>query len=135
LLIDLEGWATVGDRGELSGSHLRVHGRGAAAVTTGGATVLTADVERILRPAARGEVHVLGLPHPDLGQVLVAALTDPDDLEPVRARSRIDLPASHRPRLWFHVENVPLTSVGKVDVESLSRLLASAEADRMRLAR
>ena len=134
-LVDQDGWATVGDRGELSGEHLRVYGRGTDTVTTGGATVLVADVEGVLRPAARGGVYVLGLPHPDLGKVLAAVLTEAADLEPVRARSRGALSASHRPRRWFHVAEVPLTTAGKVDGAALCGLLVSPRADQMRLVR
>ena len=134
-LVDRDGWATVGDRGEMSAGHLRVHGRGTDTVITGGATVVVADVESVLRPAARGAVHVLGLPHPDLGQVVAGVLTEAADLEPVRMRSRDALPVTHWPRRWFHVAELPLTAAGKVDRAALCSLLVSPWADRMRLVR
>ena len=53
-------WMSVGDRGAVSSDgRLRVDGR-PDAVTTGGATVVLADVEAVLRPYARGEVVVIG---------------------------------------------------------------------------
>lgn len=127
------GWATVGDRGVLVDGYLRVLGRGDDVVTTAGATVLVADVEQILRPGAHGEVHVLGAPHPALGQVLVAVLTDAADLPVVRSRSRRDLPPSHQPRLWFHVAEPPLTPAGKLDRAALARLVVSPGGDAVRL--
>ena len=73
-------WMTVGDRGSVTADgRLVVAGR-ADAVTTGGATVVLADVEAALRPYARGEVVVVGRPHPRLGAVLVAVCTDPVDV-------------------------------------------------------
>ena len=69
-------WMSVGDRGSVSADgRLVVAGR-ADAVTTGGATVVLADVEAALRPYARGEVVVVGRPHQRLGMVLEAVCTD-----------------------------------------------------------
>ena len=48
---------------------LVVTGRGDDAVTTGGATVLVADVEDALRPVVAGGLAVLGVPHDTLGHV------------------------------------------------------------------
>ena len=69
---DPSGFATVGDRGTLVDGVLRVAGRGSEAVVTGGATVLVADVEAALRPVVAGALVVVGLPHPELGQVVAA---------------------------------------------------------------
>jgi acyl-CoA synthetase (AMP-forming)/AMP-acid ligase II len=116
---DPDGFATVGDRGTLRDGVLRVAGRGSTAVTTGGATVLVADVETALRPGLRGEVVVVGLPHPRLGQVLAAVVTDEGDLAAAReaARSLVD---AHRPRRWFRVQRLPVTAAGKVDRSALA---------------
>jgi acyl-CoA synthetase (AMP-forming)/AMP-acid ligase II len=118
---DAGGWATVGDRGGVSGGVVTVHGRGDEAVTTGGATVWVADVEQSLREAASGEVVVLGVPHTQLGQVLAAVLTEAADLAPARRASRAGLAPSHRPRLWFRVPRLPMTEAGKVDRAALRR--------------
>lgn len=75
-----DGFATVGDRGNLTGGVLAVAGRGDAAVPTGGATVLVEDVERVLRRAVDSDVVVVGVPHSGLGQVVPAVLTDPSEL-------------------------------------------------------
>lgn len=119
------GFATVGDRGtvEADGT-LRVHGRGDAAVLTGGATVLVEDVEAALRPAVTGDVVVVGVPHPELGQVVAAALTDPADRAPARAAADALAPAQ-RPRLWCVVDELPRTAAGKVDRAALAELVAA----------
>lgn len=110
--VDEAGWAGVGDRGEVLGDGtLRVHGR-AEAVTTGGTTVLVADVEDAL--ADVGAV-VVGVPHPRLGAVLAAVVPRPPDTAALRMVARERLPSSHRPRHWLHRAALPLTGAGKVD--------------------
>lgn len=126
---DAAGYATVGDRGRLHGDRLTVDGR-AEAVTTGGATVQVADVERELRAVARGEVVVVAVPHGRLGSVVAAVLTDPADHAAAVAASREVLDPAARPRLWHLCEQPPLTSAGKVDRDELSRLLAGDDPPR-----
>lgn len=123
LVRDTQGWSTVGDRGAVVGGRLLVHGR-PDAVVTGGATVRTAEVETVLRAAARGEVFVVGVPHPTLGAVLVGVLTDPADRVAVVARSRDGLTAAARPRRWVHAARLPLTAAGKVDRAALAAAVA-----------
>jgi long-chain acyl-CoA synthetase len=124
----VDGFATVGDRGALEGPRLRVLGRGDAAVVTAGATVLVEDVETALRPVARGEVVVLGVPHADLGQVVAAVLTEVDDVGACRA---VQLVATHRPRLWYAVPELPRTPAGKVDRAALGELVRRGDARRV----
>lgn len=134
---DAHGFATVGDRGLVEDGRVVVHGRGTEAVTTAGATVLVADVEQALRDGLRSDVVVVGLPHHDLGQVLVAVLTgDPEhvgaDLAAAR-RAAADLPAQARPRRWFHRADLPVGEVGKVDRAALVGLLVSGDEGVRRL--
>lgn len=126
---DPSGFVTVGDRGRLRGSVLEVDGR-PEAVTTGGATVQVADVERELRSAARGEVAVLAVPHPRLGAVVAAVLTDPADHPSLTLLSRERLDPAARPRLWHLVERMPLTPAGKLDRQALVDLLAGDDPPR-----
>ncbi len=122
-----DGFATVGDRGMLVDGVLRVDGRGSEVVTTGGATVLVADVEAALRPAVSGALVVVGLPHPELGQLLAGVVTDAADLPAARRAAR-SLAASHRPRRWLHVPNLPSTLSGKVDRPALAAAVAATTA-------
>jgi long-chain acyl-CoA synthetase len=123
---DAEGFATVGDRGTVTADgRVLVHGRGDAAVVTGGVTVVVEDVEAALGPDLGGELVVVGVPHPDLGEVVAAVLTRAGDLETARHRARAGLRETHRPRLWFVTDALPRTSAGKVD-RSAARALAAA---------
>jgi acyl-CoA synthetase (AMP-forming)/AMP-acid ligase II len=120
LRTDADGWATVGDRGTLAGDgpdgpRLVVSGR-PDAVTVGGATVVVAEVEARLRDGAvQGEVCVVGVPDTRLGSLLAVVLSEAADLEPVRRRARESLAGAARPRLWFHLADLPRTPAGKVD--------------------
>jgi acyl-CoA synthetase (AMP-forming)/AMP-acid ligase II len=125
---DADGWATVGDRGRLEpDGRLVVHGR-PDAVTTAGATVRLSEVEAVLRPSARGEVTVLGIPHPALGAVLVAVLTVASDHAALVAAARAGLADAARPRRWYHLEAPPLGPAGKVDRAALRVLVETGAA-------
>ena len=129
-----DGFATVGDRGVLHRDRLLVDGR-PDAVTTGGATVLVAGVERVLRAHARGEVIVTGAPHARLGEVLVALVTDPADRPRLVESARESLPPAGRPRIWLHVPTLPVTGAGKLDRPAVARLAADSVRARPGAAR
>lgn len=120
LLLDPEGWASVGDLGRLEAGVLTVRGR-PDAIVTAGATVLVADVEAVLRRSARGALAVHAADHPTLGQVVAVTLTDEADREVLHRVAREQLPVSHRPRVWHVVASLPSTDAGKVDRSALLR--------------
>ncbi|MFW5469699.1 class I adenylate-forming enzyme family protein [Knoellia sp. CPCC 206435] len=128
---DDEGWATVGDRGRLDDDGgLVVVGRDDS-VTTGGATVVCADVEAQVRSCAGvTDAVVIGTPHPDLGELLevVVVAPDPVDLTVVRADVAARLSPSHLPRRWHHWPELPLTPAGKVDRREVRCRLVEARA-------
>ncbi|WP_148574699.1 AMP-binding protein [Nocardioides caldifontis] len=128
---DARGFATVGDRGALRDGVLTVTGRGADAVTTGAATVLVADVEAVLATAVSGEVVVLGVPHEELGEVVAAVLTDPDDRVAARQAAVERLDPAQRPRVWFHVPTLPVGAAGKVDRAALAGIVAAPSTRRL----
>jgi long-chain acyl-CoA synthetase len=132
LRVDADGWATVGDRGALVDGVLSVHGR-AGSVSVGGATVAPAEVEALLRAAATGDVAVVGLPHPTLGSVLAVALCRVEDHPALHELARTALAGGHRPRLWFHLDALPTTAVGKPDPAALVALLSGPGSRARRL--
>lgn len=119
------GWTTVGDRGEIVDGLVRVHGR-EGGITTAGATVRVADVEHTLRPLAAGELVVVGLPHPDLGEVVAAVVTDAGDVHRLPALARERLTPAERPRRWLHLDHLPTTGNDKVDRRAVRAALESA---------
>ena len=116
------GFATVGDRGHLTGGVLSVAGRGAEAVVTGGATVLVEDVEQALSRSCGAEVVVVGVPHARLGQLVAAVCTDEAALAVARAAASAQLTPAQRPRLWLHLDRWPLTAAGKLDRAAIAEL-------------
>ncbi|PRZ43692.1 acyl-CoA synthetase (AMP-forming)/AMP-acid ligase II [Antricoccus suffuscus] len=128
LLVDAEGFATVGDLATLSSDgDLIVRGRSDAAILTGGSTVIAEDVESVLMslPGVRSAA-VVGRPHPRLGQVVIAVLqlaTD-TDIATVRALARRSLRAEALPRRWHAVDKMPTTSTGKVARTLVARGIA-----------
>lgn len=130
-VVGSDGFGTVGDLGGLRDGRVVVHGRGDAAVTTAGATVLVADVERALRPAASGELLVVPAPHPTLGAVVACVLTDPEDRAALTELARTRLDPASRPRLWFHLGRLPVGPHGKVDRAAVRGLVAAGRLRRM----
>jgi long-chain acyl-CoA synthetase len=126
----VDGFVTVGDRGEVVNGRVRVVGRGDEAVVTAGATVLVAEVEAALGEASGHPVKVVGLPHPDLGEVVCGVVSDQRLIESVRTHSRNILDPAQRPRRWFVVPDLPLTSAGKLDRLALTRRLRDSEPVR-----
>ncbi len=132
-LLMQDGWATVGDTGRWDAAEgerrrLVVLGR-PDHVVTAGATVSLAAVEEELARAARGPLAVCGLPHPTLGSVLTAVLTDAADLEPARAYAREHLSPAQRPRRWHVLDTLPLTPAGKLDRSALTQELTRTAGD------
>ena len=76
---------------------------------------MVADIEHVLRARAVGEVVVVGLPHAELGEVVVAVVTRSEDVPHLRAVSRRQLATAQQPRRWLELESLPLTRDGKVD--------------------
>jgi acyl-CoA synthetase (AMP-forming)/AMP-acid ligase II len=120
----VEGWATVGDLGRLEGDGLVVLGR-PDTVVTAGATVVLAEVEAELASAAAAPYALVGVPHPDLGAVLAAVVTDAGDRDRLAGHARAHLAPAQRPRLWQVAAELPLTDAGKVDRAALAELFRS----------
>lgn len=121
---DADGWLPTGDGGTLEGGVVRVSGRLADVVVSGGEKVWPDPVERIIRRVPGvAEVAVSGRPDPEWGQRVVAWVVPqgtPPDLEAVREAVRAELPAYCAPRELVVVDALPRTALGKVRRRSLS---------------
>lgn len=132
---DADGFATVGDLAERAGRDdaFRILGRGDAAITTAGQTVLAEDVEaRLAELPGIAAAAVLGEPHDLLGERLVAVV----ELEPglvdeeaafadAVAAARAALPPASLPRDWHVVDALPRTTSGKLARGVLRAALAA----------
>lgn len=131
---DADGFATVGDRARWDAdTGLVVLGRGDDVVTTGGVTVLCADVETAVRSLPEVEaVAVVGTPHGGLGEVVEAVVvgTGALDLGILHEQASALMTRSHLPRRWHHWDSLPLTAAGKLDrAEVRARLLAATRPE------
>jgi long-chain acyl-CoA synthetase len=92
--------------------------------------VQPAAVEAVLR-AADGvrDAVVLGLPHPRLGELVVAVIDGDINLAAVRRDARLRLAAAQLPRRWYAVEAMPRTGTGK---PARGELLAAVQDGTLR---
>lgn len=124
-------WATVGDLAQMRGAGFVVRGRGNAAIATGGHTVVAEEVERFLCTVPGvSDAGVTGVPHPRLGQRIVAVVQAGRDAldglnESVLRSACRDLPAAARPRAFVLTE-VPRAATGKIQRERLREIATNA---------
>ena len=126
-----DGFYRTGDAGRFdSEGHLFFEARLGDVIKTGGANVAPREVEVVLNafPEVK-EAHVVGVPHPDRGQTVEAAVVleagseaDPDAL---RARLERELSAYKVPRqlVFLARAELPMTDSGKVDRRRLAALI------------
>jgi acyl-CoA synthetase (AMP-forming)/AMP-acid ligase II len=123
------GFATVGDLAEpLPDQGLRIRGRGDAALTTGGATVIAEDVESALATLPGvAAVAVVGVPHATLGQIVTAVIeaAADGDLSGLRASARAVLRDQSLPRRWLLADQLPRTPGGKIARHQVSLAVAA----------
>jgi long-chain acyl-CoA synthetase len=129
---DHDGYATVGDRGAVTErGGVVVHGRGETAVLTGGVTVPVADVEAVLRSAVACDLVVIGVPHPELGEVVTGVLEDAGEVVAADTCARAHLCGAERPRVWLATEQLPRTGAGKTDRVAVRALAADGKLRRV----
>jgi O-succinylbenzoic acid--CoA ligase len=117
---DGDGWFATGDGGGIGpDGRLRVSGRLADVVVTGGEKVWPTPVEEAIRGLASvADVAVAGRPDPEWGERVVAFVVpapgEVPTLDGVRAAVREVLPAYCAPKELVLVDDLPRTALGKV---------------------
>ena len=134
---DRDGYYHTGDGGHFDAEgHLFFKARLGDVIKTGGANVAPREVEVLLLalPAVK-EAYVVGVPHPDRGQTVEAAVVlqagRSADANALRARLKDQLAAYKVPRHVFFYESrdLPYTTSGKIDKRRLAHLLAARLAE------
>lgn len=118
---------TVGDLGRLDDDgYLFLHGRRHDLIISGGMNVYPAEVEAELRrcPGVR-DVAVFGQPDPTWGERVCAAVVGDVVGEQVIAWTRTEVAGYRRPKRVYLVDELPLTSNGKVLREGLAAWVES----------
>jgi acyl-CoA synthetase (AMP-forming)/AMP-acid ligase II len=122
--IDKEGWLHTGDLGRLDDKgNLWITGRCKDMIIRGGENIAPVAVERALT-AIPGvvEAAVFGIPHPDLGEEIMAIVVVEGALGPqqIKEKLRGSLASFAVPSLWkVQAEPLPVNDTGKVDKPTL----------------
>ena len=119
-----DGWFVTGDMGAFDAEgYLSILGREKDLVITGGLNVYPAEVEAALDdlPGVAASA-VIGVPHPDFGEAVVACVVGQVDPESVRAALRERLAAFKIPKRVMVVEDLPRNAMGKVQKAELRRV-------------
>ena len=107
---------TVGDLGRLDDEgYLYLDGRREDLVISGGVNVYPVEVENVLRehPGVR-EAAVFGVPDPDWGQRVCAAVVGDVDVDELRDLARERLSPPKRPKDYHALDELPHTATGKL---------------------
>jgi o-succinylbenzoate---CoA ligase len=131
--VDGHGWLHTGDLGRIDDEgDLWVVGRSSDRIVTGGVTVEPGEVVAVLleHPQVR-EAAVLGLPDPEWGERIAAAVVplDPDappSLAELSGFCRDRLASARRPRVFCVLQALPRNTHGKVDRQALRSHLEGA---------
>ncbi|MEZ0356865.1 class I adenylate-forming enzyme family protein [Mycobacterium sp. SA01] len=129
---DADGWFHTGDlvRTDADGFFYFL-GRRGSMIKTAGANVFPGEVEKAITRVTGGlAAHVIGIPDPGRGQIVVAAVVTPDagtfDAGALRHSLKAELSAYKIPRrvVALTPDQLPLMSSGKIDVRRLREVLS-----------
>jgi malonyl-CoA/methylmalonyl-CoA synthetase len=131
-----DGWFVTGDLGTFDDDgYLQLVGRSKDLVISGGLNVYPAEVEAVLdRIEGVAESAVVGVPHDDLGEAVVAVVVPVAgaslDPEVVRSAARAALAGFKVPKVVHLVDELPRNAMGKVEKAVLRRTLTAQPAPK-----
>ena len=129
-----DGWFETGDLGRFDDDgYLSIVGRAKDLIISGGFNVYPAEVESAIEPLEGvAEVAVIGAPHPDFGEAVIAVVVPRSGtaVEPQVINDALrDVLASYkRPKLVLVRDFLPRNAMGKVEKAALRRELAGTFA-------
>lgn len=121
-----DGWFVTGDLGAFDADgYLSILGRAKDLVITGGLNVYPAEVEAAIDdlPGVAASA-VIGVPHPDFGEAVVACVTGTAEPEAIRATLRDRLAGFKIPKRVLMLDALPRNAMGKVQKAELRRQFA-----------
>jgi malonyl-CoA/methylmalonyl-CoA synthetase len=120
-----DGWFITGDLTRLDADgYITIVGRGKDLIISGGYNIYPKEIEMFLdaQPGIK-ESAVVGAPHPDFGESVVAVLVPEAgaqiDLSAIEAAARTDLAGFKRPRHMVVMDDLPRNTMGKVQKADL----------------
>ncbi|HWA59816.1 MAG TPA: AMP-binding protein [Caulobacteraceae bacterium] len=111
-----DGWFITGDVGRRDpDGRVWISGRAKDLIISGGYNVYPKEIELVLDELPGvGESAVIGCPHPDFGEAVVAVIAGQGDEAEVIAAARAQLAAFKAPKRVFFVPDLPRNAMGKV---------------------
>ena len=123
----------LGDVGRLDADgYLYITGRESDMVISGGVNLYPAESEQVLgRQPGVAEVAVIGVPHPDLGEALLALVLaeggEPPDLDELDRACRAAIAGYKCPKAYELVTDLPRNAMGKIEKRRLRERYWSGE--------
>lgn len=130
-ICDDHGWLHTNDAGEFSNGKLQIFGRLDEVINSGGEKVFPALVESVLSSNAKiAKMAILGTPDPKWGEAVTAVIVPKSNslvptLEELRTQVKEHLPSYAAPTKIILVQDLPMTSLGKIQKQVLLRQLKS----------
>ncbi len=128
-----DGWLWTGDLGSVDAEgFLTLRDRSKDMIISGGSNIYPREIEEVLlRDPAVLECSIVGRPHPEWGEEVVAFLVAAPgarpDIAALERRCLDSIARYKRPRAWRVVPALPKNNYGKVLKTELRRLLAEEE--------
>jgi acyl-CoA synthetase (AMP-forming)/AMP-acid ligase II len=123
------GWLHTGDVGVLDeDGFLTLRDRSKDLIISGGSNIYPREVEEVLltHPGVR-EVAVIGAPHPEWGETVVAFVVGSAAVEELDRHCLSAIARFKRPRRYEMVESLPKNAYGKVLKRELRDQLAASD--------
>ncbi len=121
----VDGWLKTGDMGSMDeDGYVTLHDRSKDMIITGGSNVYPREVEEILltHPKVR-EASVVGRPHPEWGESVVAFVVGEADWKELDRLCIDNIARFKRPKEYFRLTELPKNNYGKVLKTDLRRKL------------
>ena len=111
-----DGWFKTGDVGRMDpDGRLWISGRAKDLIISGGYNVYPKEIELLLDTLdGVGESAVIGVPHPDFGEAVIAVATGAGDEAALIAEARERLAGFKTPKRILFVDELPRNAMGKV---------------------
>jgi O-succinylbenzoic acid--CoA ligase len=125
-ITDHDGWFITSDRGSFDGTRLIVHGRNDDVVISGGEKISLDIVESFLREhITDGDLVAFSTPDPEWGELLAVATTvlvEGERRSQIESKMGATLGRHAIPKRFYLLDEIPRTTLGKVDRDRLQRL-------------
>ena len=123
------GWFRTGDLGRIDDGYVTIVGRAKDLVISGGFNIYPKEIEAVLdeQPGVT-ESAAFGVPHPDLGEAVVAVIVGDADPDATLDAARPSLARFKQPRAVWRVDELPRNTMGKVQKNVLRERYADTFA-------